>query len=111
MRTVRLLVVLALVAVGSFWIGRSTGGAGSTVDVASAEVSNAFWESVSPGDGGASSIPPESECKKMNSSVFRCYARWAPVELNRVFIYQADVNVYPDGELVVSNLTKEPEHS
>jgi hypothetical protein len=73
-----------------------------------AEVTNAFWDEVAVGKAG-SSVEPESNCKELAKQEFRCYARWAPVGQVSVFTYEGTVNVYPDGRIIVSDLTRRPE--
>jgi hypothetical protein len=72
------------------------------------EVSNAFWEKVAVGNAG-SSVEPESNCKEIGKQEFRCYARWAPVGEGGVFTYEGTVNVYPDGNIVVSEFSRQAE--
>jgi hypothetical protein len=72
------------------------------------EVSNAFWDEVAVGKAG-SSVEPESNCKELAKQEFRCYARWAPVGHVDVLTYEGTVNVYPDGRIIVSGLTRHSE--
>jgi hypothetical protein len=72
------------------------------------EVSNAFWDQVAVGDPG-STVDPESNCKEIGKQEFRCYARWAPTGQAEVFTYEGIVNVSPDGKVVVSDLSRQPE--
>ena len=95
--------------VGGFWIA----GVGGPEPLAPwgegpPEVSNAFWDKVAVGKAG-SSVEPESNCKEIGEQEFRCYARWAPVSQDEVFTYEGTVNVYPDGKIVVSELSRQPE--
>lgn len=106
------LLVLCSVVIGGV-AGFLIRGAGEAEPVApwgegSAEVSNAFWNRVAVGNSG-SSVEPDSTCKEVGRQEYRCYARWAPIGQERVFIHEGTVNVYPDGKIIVSDFGREPE--
>jgi hypothetical protein len=67
------------------------------------EVFNEFQRATSElvGNDGVSSVPPDSECKQIEETTWRCYRRWAPVDQpEAVEILQADVEVYEDRVVV-----------
>lgn len=62
-------------------------------------VFNGFQKATSDlvGGDGVSSVPPDSECKQVAESLWRCYRRWAPAgNPGAAEILEADVNVYDD---------------
>ena len=71
-------------------------------------VSNGFQDATSDlvGGDGASSVPPDSECKQVDDTTWRCYRRWAPVgHPDAAEILQSDVNVYND-RVVVGEISR-----
>ena len=72
-------------------------------------VFNGFQSGIRPITGGVSSVEPDSECKQIEDSLWRCYSRWAPVgEPGAVEILEGDVTVYDD-RIVVGEVTRTPE--
>jgi hypothetical protein len=76
-------------------------------------VFNGFQQSTSElvGGDGVSSVEPDSDCKRVEDTRWRCYRRWAPVgHPEAAEILQADVNVYQD-RVVVGTVSRTPDSS
>lgn len=72
-------------------------------------VFNGFQEAASDLVGDVSSVPPDSECRQVDSSTWRCYRRWAPIgRPDGAEILEAEVNVYED-RVVVGRITRQPD--
>jgi hypothetical protein len=109
LRGAGLLVVIGLAVLGGYFVGRATADQRVPMGSVPPEVGNAFWDSITAGSNRTSRVPPESDCVQLRAVVYRCYARWAPVESNRTFIYHGEVVKYPDVGLQVSEVTRRPE--
>lgn len=71
-------------------------------------VFNGFQDAASEllGGGGVGSVPPDSDCRQLNESTWRCYRRWAPVgQPNAAEVLEAEVSVYDD-RVVVGRITR-----
>lgn len=107
LRRIALRVLLfAVVGGAGYWLGLENGP--SEPPWPPAEVNNAFWDAVTAQSTPSSDVAPQSDCKEVGTDTYRCYAVWAPTDEHTTFVFQGDVNVYPDGRVVVSKVTKEP---
>lgn len=74
-------------------------------------VFNGFQDAASDlvGGDGVGSVPPDSECKQVEDTAWRCYRRWAPPgNPDAAEILQADVDVYED-RVVVGEISRLPD--
>lgn len=74
-------------------------------------VFNGFQEAASAllGGGGVGSVPPDSDCRRLDESTWRCYRRWAPVgQPNAPEVLSAEVSVYDD-RVVVGRISRRPD--
>jgi hypothetical protein len=71
-------------------------------------VFNGFQDATSDlvGGDGLSGVPPDSECKQVDDTAWRCYRRWAPVgHPGAAEILQSEVNVY-DERVVIGEISR-----
>jgi hypothetical protein len=76
-----------------------------------ARVFNGFQSAASDllGNGGAGSVAPDSDCRQLDASTWRCYRRWAPIERpTAVKVLEAEVSVYDD-RVVVGRISRRPD--
>jgi hypothetical protein len=95
---------LALVAAGAAVVGWAVSHQDSPDATVPPEVANAFWAQVA--HGGSSSTEPKSDCSALGKDTYRCYAIWTPTPGTTTFVYQAEIDRYPDGDLVVSKMQR-----
>lgn len=107
------LVALALLGLGGFWILTLNGSKeqGGWSDPDYTRVFNGFQQASSAivGNGGVGSVEPDSECKLIDDTTWRCYRRWAPVgHPEKAELLQGDVDVYQD-RVVVGPVSRTPD--
>lgn len=74
-------------------------------------VFNGFQSAASDllGNGGVGSVAPDSDCRQLDASTWRCYRRWAPVDRpTAVEVLEAEVSVYDD-RVVVGRISRRPD--
>jgi len=74
-------------------------------------VFNGFQQATSDlvGGGGVSSVEPDSDCKQVADTQWRCFRRWAPVgHPDAAQVLEADVDVYRD-RVVVGTISRSPD--
>jgi hypothetical protein len=99
----RALAVLALLAVGGLilYVVSDEPPDDGVFHPDYTRVFNEFQTSVSALVGQVSSVPQDSECKRVADARWRCYRRWAPPgQPNEARIFEADVNVYQERVVV-----------